>query len=279
MTTPAINQLDISVIERVLDTGRGPGYVLDFSDADYGGFFRDFGVDIFGDNYAGEGNSKGKRLRAFLRATPPPLSGRVLAALLRHRMLNGKPGPAEADRAEFEAIAGRLGGSIAPQKNDAPENEDELLKLVFQPQVFERLPVEGSMSKLLVARMEEARRCVDNTAYLSAVILCGSVLEGMCLGYGARHPETANRAYVAQYSKPAPHFHDWKLAQWIEVLGRIGVLSQNVVKFGTALRDFRNYIHPAEQLANGFAPDKHTARIAFQVVVAAADDLTRQGTQ
>jgi hypothetical protein len=277
MTTPAITQVDISVIERVLDTGRGAGYVLDFSDADYGGFFRDFGVDIFADRYAGEGNSKGKRLRAFLRATPPPLSGRVLAALLRHRTLNGKPSPAEADRAEFAAIARRLGGSVATEKSEAPESEDELLQLIFKPQVFERLPVEGSMSKLLVARMEEARRCVDNAAYLSAVILCGSVLEGMCLGYGTRHPEAANRGYAAQYSKPPPHFHDWKLAQWIEVLGRIGVLSQNVVKFGTALRDFRNYIHPSEQLANRFDPDKHTARIAFQVVVAAAEDLTRQG--
>ena len=83
--TASITQLDITVIERILDTGRGAGYVLDFSDADYGGFFRDFGVDIFGDLYAGEGNSKGKRLRAFLRATPPPLSGCVLAALLKHR--------------------------------------------------------------------------------------------------------------------------------------------------------------------------------------------------
>lgn len=276
--TASITQLDITVIERVLDTGRGAGYVLDFSDADYGGFFRDFGVDIFGDVYAREGNSKGKRLRAFLRATPPPLSGRVLADLLKHRMLSGKAAPAEADRAEFEAIARRLGGNVAIQKDDAAGNEDELLRLIFQPQVFERLPVEGAMSKLLVGRMEEARRCVDNTAYLSAVILCGSVLEGMCLGYGARHPEAANRAYAAQYSKPAPQFHDWKLAQWIEVLGRIRVLSPNVVKFGTALRDFRNYIHPAEQLANAFDPDKHTARIAFQVVIAAADDLTRQVT-
>ncbi len=50
-------------------------------------------------------------------------------------------------------------------------------------------------------------------------------------------------------------------------------LSPNVEKFGQALRDFRNYVHPAEQLANRFSPDQHTARIGFQVVVAAAADL------
>lgn len=39
--------------------------------------------------------------------------------------------------------------------------------------------------------------------------------------------------------------------------------------------DFRNYVHPAEQLAHGFVPDAHTARIGFQVVIAAAADLVR----
>lgn len=275
MTSP-ITQFDITVIERVLDTGRGAGYVLNFSDMDYSGFFRDFDVDIFAEKYASEGSSKGKRLRAFLRGTRPPLSGQVLATLLKHRLVSGNAPPVEADRLEFESIAKRLGGNIANPRSEVPGSEDQLLKLIFQPKVFEQLPVDGAMSRLLVARMEEAQRCVDNSAYLSAVILCGSVLEGICLGYGTHHPEAVNKGYVARYSKPAPQFFDWKLSQWIEVLGRISVLSQNVVKFGTALRDFRNYIHPQEQLANRFNPDKHTARIAFQVVVAAADDLTQQ---
>ncbi|MGI8424103.1 MAG: hypothetical protein ACR2NO_08355 [Chloroflexota bacterium] len=62
------------------------------------------------------------------------------------------------------------------------------------------------------------------------------------------------------------------------VLEMGGDLSPNIEKFGHALRDFRNYVHPAEQLAHHFSPDQHTARIAFQVVVASADDLERAGT-
>ena len=64
-------------------------------------------------------------------------------------------------------------------------------------------------------------------------------------------------------------------AQTQFVLERLGDLSPNIAKFGHALRDFRNYVHPAEQLAHHFSPDQHTARIGFQVVVAAADDLVR----
>jgi hypothetical protein len=56
-------------------------------------------------------------------------------------------------------------------------------------------------------------------------------------------------------------------------LESLGDLSPNISKFGHALRDFRNFVHPHEQLAHRFSPDEHTARIGFQVVVAAVDDL------
>ncbi len=45
------------------------------------------------------------------------------------------------------------------------------------------------------------------------------------------------------------------------------------------LRDFRNYVHPAEQLAHRFSPDQPTAHIGFQGVVAAAEDLVRAETK
>lgn len=151
--------------------------------------------------------------------------------------------------------------------------EAELLKRVFRPEVFGKLPLDANLSAALVGRMAEAQACIDAKAYLAAVILCGSVLEGMCLGFGCQHPERVNRAYASRYNKPARAFHDWKLQEWIDVLGHLKDLSPNVEKFGQALRDFRNYVHPAEQLANCFTPDQHTARIGFQVVVAAADDL------
>jgi hypothetical protein len=123
--------------------------------------------------------------------------------------------------------------------------------------------------------MLEAHACIEAKAYLAAVILSGSVLEGLCLGCGSRTPERVNRAYTSHYGRDAPQFHDWKLREWIEVLGKLGDLSPNIEKFGHALRDFRNYVHPAEQLVHRFSPDQHTARIGFQVVVAAIEDLAR----
>jgi hypothetical protein len=154
-------------------------------------------------------------------------------------------------------------------------SEAKLLKHVFKPEVFSQLPVDTTLSAALIDRFHEAQACIEVRAYLAATILCGSVLEGMCLGFGYRHPERVNRAYSTRYNKSPKEFHEWKLWEWIDVLGHLKDLSPNVEEFGHALRNFRNYIHPAEQLANGFSPDQHTARIGFQVVIAAAEDLVR----
>lgn len=276
MTASVVSSLDLRTIESVLEMGRG--YVLDFSDRTFSEFFHDHGIDIDNERYREDGTSKAKRLRCFLRNTTPPLTGRVLASLLEHR-LAAQMDELDADHAtRYVKIIERLGGTApAGVRTKAQEEAAEaiLLRRVFRPEVFAKLPCDQVLRDALLDRLREAQRCIDGEAYLSAVILCGSVLEGMCLGFGSAKPELVNRGYQAHYGKPPKRLHEWKLAEWIEVLTSLGALSPNVSKFGHALRDFRNYVHPAEQVAHGFSPNAHTARIGFQVVIAATDDLVQ----
>lgn len=279
MTDGRVTSLEMRAIEAVLEMGGG--YVLDFTDRSFAEFFAECGVQIDDPRYSVQGTSKAKRLRYFLRTTAAPLTGKVLGALLQHRLVSKPDGIAEPHLTVFITTVERLGGTIPTELKrsrttvPAPSTEAELLRLVFRPEIFAKLPIEPSMSAALVNRMEEAHRCIESKANLAAVILCGSVLEGMCLDFGCRHPERVNRAFGEQYNKPTKQFPEWKLKEWIDVLGRLGDLSPNIEKFGHSLRDFRNYVHPAEQLAHRFTPDQHTARICYQVVVAAAEDLVR----
>lgn len=280
MSSSGVSTLDLRVIERVLEMGGG--YVLDFTDRTFSAFFSEHGVQIDDPRLSVEGTSKAKRLRYFLSITQPPLTGRVIAALLQHR-LAWKPDVAQDDLDAYRTIIVRFGGELPQDTRAATANTEDtteavLLLRVFRHEAFAKLPLDVAMTRALIERMQEAQRCIAADAYLAAVILCGSVLEGMCLGFGCRHPERVNRAYAELYNKSPGRFHEWKLREWIDVLGRLGDLSPNIEKFGHALRDFRNYVHPAEQLAHHFSPDQHTARIGFQVVVAAADDLARAGT-
>lgn len=292
MNTPVLDHLDRDVVDSVLQMGGG--YVLDFSDRTFAEFFNDFGVPIDAEPYSAHGTSKANRLRTFLRMSPPDLIGRVLAALLERRLLKeandaarpaggryqGRQAPRirEPELQRYRGILSRLGVAAAPPQSSqsfAEPSESDLLRRVFNPNTLAQLPMDPALVSILAARMEEAQACIRSKALLAAVILCGSVLEGICLGVGARDPERANRAYAAKFNRAPPKFYDWKLREWIDVLASLGDLSPNVEKFGHALRDFRNYVHPAEQLAHRFAPDQHTARIGFQVVVAAIEDLLR----
>ena len=81
MCTPVVSTLELRAIDTVL--GMGGGYVLDFTDRTFAEFFRVHGVQIDDTRYSTEGGSKAKRLRYFLRITAPPLSGKVLAGLVK----------------------------------------------------------------------------------------------------------------------------------------------------------------------------------------------------
>ena len=196
MSTPAVSTLELRAIDTVL--GMGGGYVLDFTDRTFAEFFRDHGVQIDDPRYSVEGGSKAKRLRYFLRITPPPLSGKVLAALLEYCLASSgevEPG-AWATAAE---VAARLGGVPPRLERPTPEpapamTEQELLARSLQPEAVAAATRDPAMAAIVQDRLQEAERCLGVEAYLAAVILAGSVLEALCLDFGAQHPERVNRA-------------------------------------------------------------------------------------
>jgi hypothetical protein len=257
------------------------GYVLDFTNAKFRSFFLEYGVDIDDLRFADEGTSKAKRLRLFLRVSEPALVARVLDGLLQHRLAQ-RPHPTEStDIQSYRALIARLGPPPVNKVSvaDSRKDEVELLRRVYDQALFQALPVEVGVRAALIARMDEAQRCLEARAHLAAVILCGSILEGICLGYGMHHKVRLTAEYGKLYPKRSADMDDWKLFQWIDVLAAQGDLSPNVAQFGHALRDFRNYVHPNKQLESGFSPDQHTARIAFQVVVAAIEDLANKSSR
>jgi hypothetical protein len=275
MTTTPVSAIEMRAIDSLL--AMESGYVLDFTDRTFAEFFRDYRVQIDHSRYSSEGGSKAKRLRFFLRVTQPPLSGKVLAGLLEYLLATGR----RIDPRLWGQVADtarRLGGTpptpnAAAVPRDSGLTEDQLLRRTLQPAALMAATRDPAMAAVITERLQEAERCIGVDAYLAAVVLSGSVLEALCLEFGASYPEVVNRGFQQKYQKVPPKLPDWRLQQWVDVLGVTGDLSPNIEKFGHALRDFRNYIHPAQQLASGFRPNKHTATISLRVVAAAIDDL------
>ena len=250
----------------------GHGYVLDFSDATFDEFFKRHGVNIHGPKYQTYGSSKAKKLRAFWEQESDALVGQVLSEMLDLYQANCEINHTPIDEpilARARAIADRLVGK--PPKAEPSKGVDDFLDQEFSLPKVRKLPLEAAIFPIIESRLDEARKALKVGAHLSVVVLCGSILEAILLGRAQRSPALFNRSSASPKDSAGKvkRLPEWTLAQLIDVATDVGVLKPDVQKFSHGLRDFRNYIHPYEQLASSFTPDAHTARVCFQVLKAA----------
>lgn len=162
------------------------------------------------------------------------------------------------------------------QESTSPKREeDAFLSREFSNVAFGGLGLEPTVVGVLEQRLKEIDRCYSSGAPLAVILLAGSTLEGVLLGLATSYPKAFNTSSVApkQPDGKVKRFHDWSLNSFIDVAHDLGLIEYDSHKFSHALRDFRNYIHPFEQIASGFSPREHTAKICLQVLRAATEDL------
>ncbi len=266
----SLTETDKLYFEKLL--GMESGYVLHFTDATFGEFFNRYNINIHGQRYQVYGTSKAKKMRAFWEDEPDALVGTVLGELLdvydANCRLNDWPIETPV-LGEARAITARLSGHNEPLTS--PQSDDDFLRREFSIPSISKLPVEAQVIPIIESRLDEAWKTMAASAYLSTIFLCGSVLEAVLLGAAQKEPERFNRAAASPKAGDGSvkRFHEWSLAQFIDVACEVGLLKPDVRKFSHGLRDFRNYIHPYEQMLSGFTPDDHTAKLCFQALKAA----------
>ncbi|CAM3368155.1 hypothetical protein [Rhodothermus bifroesti] len=256
--------------------GMKNGYVLNYTDATFAELFRRYNIDIHSQKYQTYGTSKAKKMRAFWDQEPDSVVGPVLKEVLDAYVLqcelSGRK-PNEAILKKCQAIVSRLsGGKASPT---SAETGDAFLRQEFVISNLSKLPVEGPVTDIIAARLDEAAKALKAGAYFAVIVLCGSILEGVLLAVAQRHQEKFNRSPISPKTAEGKvkSFHEWSLAQLIDVAHDVGLLKLDVKKFSHGLRDFRNFIHPYQQMRSQFTPDQHTAKVCFQVLKAALADL------
>lgn len=266
----SLTDIEKRYVEKLLKMGGG--YVLDYSDARFGEFFKRHKIDIHDSKYQTYGTSKAKKMRAFWEMAPDVVVGKVLSEMMDSYEAEGELNGREIDLpilTKARRIADRLLGNKA--KPAEPFNEESFLDREFSIPNVGKLPIDALVVPIIETRLKEARTALKAGANLSVIFLCGSVLEAVLLGAAQKNPSLFNKAKASPRadSGDVRRFYEWSLAQLINVACEVGLLKPDVKKFGHGLRDFRNYIHPYQQLASGFSPDQHTAKVCFQVLKAA----------
>lgn len=237
-------------------------------------FFQGFGIDIHGPKYQFNGSSKAKKMRAFWQIESDDVVAPVLAELLSSYEVQCEMDGKDINSVTLEKckkIASRLSGVAV----NTATNEASFLSQEFDIPDLSKLSLEHQVTAILDARLKEARMALGAKAYLSTIFLCGSVLEGVLLGVAHNFPAKFNQSDVSPKDKTGSvkPIHQWSLAQFIDVASDLDLLKPDIKKFGHGLRDFRNYIHPYQQMVSGFSPDEHTAKVCFQVLKAALASL------
>jgi len=161
------------------------------------------------------------------------------------------------------------------EKNEI--KEDDFLKKEFSDISLDKLGLDSVITETIKLRIEEIKKCLSVKAPLSVIFLSGSTLEGILLGIATKFPKEFNQSNSSKKNEnKVLAFHKWTLNNLIDVAHEIGFIKEDVKKFSHALRDFRNYIHPFEQVSSGFNPDEHTAKICWQVLNAAIFQISKK---
>lgn len=159
---------------------------------------------------------------------------------------------------------------ISSNKEQSNISENEFLQLVFDKSIDD-IRLDYNITEILKIRMIEAESNMKVGCSLSAIILIGSIAEGILLGVATKYPRIFNMANSAPTNRNdgrVKPFNAWTLNNLIEVAYELDIIHEDVKKFSHVLREFRNYIHPYQQLCSKFNPDIDTAAICLQVLKA-----------
>ena len=258
------------IFEKLFDRG---GYVLDFSNRTFTEFFNDFHIDIDSSKYQIYGTSKMKRLRAFWDNENNKIVGEVLESLLE--IANNIDAIDQKDYKLAKQYINRLLGKEATFKSEQKElTEDDFLNKEFEKIDITLLNL-GSQVDIITQRIEEIKKCLSSNASLSVIFLCGSTLEGLLLNLATQNQKKFNTSKSApKKDNKVKQFHEWSLNDFINVAHEQNFIGLDIKKFSHALRDFRNFIHPYQQMSLQFNPDQHTAKISWQVLQATIANLS-----
>lgn len=244
---PSLKHTEVKTLHEAWATGRGAGYVLDFSDKTFALYFdEEFGINIDDPKYRTEGTSKANRLHSFLGTAEGALAGRVMRSLWDTRAAIVDRGhvadnPGLSDR--FFAIVHRFEGSAGAARTDALDK--------FKP--------DETLDELVAA----IQRDIDANKPQAAL----DRLHTYCMKKFAHLIETHGGTYDKE--NDALHSRVGKYIKLLEAKAQLQPISATIMKSSISIFDKFNGIRNDKTLAHdNEIVGLHEARFIFDSVSA-----------
>ncbi|MFF4393775.1 hypothetical protein ACFY0G_44805 [Streptomyces sp. NPDC001552] len=120
------------------------------------------------------------------------------------------------------------------------------------------------MADLLQHRLAEARTCYANGAHVAAIIMLGSLLEGVLV-------QVVRERDASRLGSTSPD--KVNLDTLIKTCHTAGWIGADVERFCHELRRYRNFVHPRQEIRDAHTPDRDTLNMCWPVVEAVLNDL------
>lgn len=182
---------------------------------------------------------------------------------------------AQSRRVRLEALAGYIKSAIKFVESGALSKTK---KEIYAPPNVSRLTTTlPTLQASIERRWREAQKCVHTECYTSAVIMMGSILEGLLLARANLTPQIAYQSTRAPKDKSGkvPAIQDWSLNSLIDVAVDVGWIKSDRGSFSHALRESRNVVHPWVEVTTKANFDLATCKTSWEVLQASVDDLLK----
>lgn len=140
---------------------------------------------------------------------------------------------------------------------------------------FSSLVKDEELVKVLIARWDEVQKCMRAEAYLSAVIMMGSILECVLLAKAKANPQKANDAMKAsdEIKDKSKSIDKWGLFELIVVSHSLGWIKKPMKDFSGHIREYRNLVHPAKQLEGKLEINRRICNLCWLVTEEVVSDI------
>ena len=251
------------------------GYVLNFTNSSFKDFiYQKTKINIYDDKYSNHGDSKAKRLKEFIRIEPDQIVGNLLVFLVDYCSILVSGSSKQNSNPNLISDCRNIANKLLGNKI---QTEADLINYKFEKLPINSLNVDNSLINILEQRVKEIEICLKHHAALACIFLCGSTLEGIFLSLANQKTKDFNMSASSPKIKQerTKLLHDWTLNDLINVSHDIGLIDLNIKNFSHTVRDFRNYIHPHEQIKLRFNPNIHTAELSYKVLQLTIFQLTK----
>ncbi|MFI9274848.1 hypothetical protein ACIGXM_29665 [Kitasatospora sp. NPDC052896] len=179
---------------------------------------------------------------------------------------------------EYEATVARLGDILALEGLRISHAEGRPMLVPIKADTDARLQMtkvelrvsvsevvrDPALAAAVQLRLDEARTCYEHGAYTSAVIMLGSLLEGV-LAHAAQ-----TRAGTTRPRRP---LRDMGLKDLVVFAHTNGWIEHDAKLASELVRHYRNLVHPLAERESGHSPNRDTVDMCWPVVNATLNDL------